>query len=155
MRLAYLVTSILLVAIVPTVTTAQQIEAANPFFLADAIHRAHLIAVGTFKVSWFYPWVDGWHYRGALKIEKVLKGSRKAEPPIEFYWKEAFGSNSLVCDRMSWIDNQRAIWLLTHKDGVWRLSGTAGTFCGWDLPMSLQGAVEKANRENSSSGAVH
>jgi hypothetical protein len=135
-------------------TPAQEINPADPFFSTAGVSRANLIVVGTFKVGWHYPWFDGWHYSGALYIEKVLDGSRMADPPIEFWWKEGYGSTCLVCDRMSQVSNQRGIWLLTQKNGQWRFSGTAATLCNWSLPMHVQGAVEKAIREKSSNSAV-
>jgi hypothetical protein len=132
----------------------QEIDPSGPFFLAAGVKRANLIVVGTFRVGWFYPSFDGWHYSGALHIEKVLDGSRKADPPIEFRWKEGYGATCLVCDRMSRISRQRGIWLLTQKDGQWRFSGTAATLCGWSLPMHVRGAVETAIRQKKAGDTV-
>jgi hypothetical protein len=143
----------ILAGIAPGVTLGQEVDPANPFFMAQGINRADLIVVGTFRVGWLYPWFDGWRYSGALHIETVLDGSRKAELPIEFRWKEGYGTSCLPCDRMSRINRQRGIWLLTQKDGHWRFSGTAATLCGWSLPMHVQGAIEKAIREKSSNVA--
>jgi hypothetical protein len=155
MRLGGCLAALLLIGILPTATLGQEIDPADPFFLAAGVNRSNLIVVGTFRVGWFYPWFDGWHYSGALHIEKVLDGSRQADPPIEFRWKEGYGATCLLCDRMSRISPQRGIWLLTQKDGQWRFSGTAASPCGWSLPMGVQGAVEKAIRERSSNSAVH
>jgi hypothetical protein len=142
------------VLVVPTLTFGQEIDLSNPFFLAAGVNRANLIVIGTFRVGWFYPWFDGWRYSGALHIEKVLDGSRKAEPPIEFRWKESYGATCLWCERMSRINVQRGIWLLTQKQGQWLFSGTAATLCGWSLPMHVRGAVEKAILEKRTSGAA-
>jgi hypothetical protein len=81
-------------------------------------------------------------------------GSRKADSPIEFRWKESYGATCLACDRMSRISRQRGIWTFTQKDGQWRFSGTEATACVCSLPMHVQGAVEKAIREKSSNNAV-
>lgn len=97
----------LAIFLIGTISThGQEIDPADPFFLADGVNRANLIVVGTFRVGRFYPWFDGWHYSGALEIEKVLHGSRKAEPPIPFRWKEGYGASCLICDRMSLIGGQ-------------------------------------------------
>jgi hypothetical protein len=146
--------ALLLALLTISSAVGQEIDPSEPFFLAAGVNRANLIVVGTFRVGWFYPWFDGWHYSGALHIDKVLDGSRKADPPIEFRWKEGYCATCLVYDRMSRISRQRGIWLLTQKDGQWRFSGTAATACGWSLPMHVQGAVEKAIRERSSNIAV-
>jgi hypothetical protein len=150
MRLGSFLAALLVIGAVPTAILGQEIDPSDPFFLAAGVNRANLIVVGTFRAGSFYPWFDGWHYSGALHIERVLDGSRKADPPIEFRWKEGYGATCLVCDRMSRISRQRGIWLLTQKDGQWRFSGTAATLCGWSLPMHVQGAVEKAIRERAS-----
>lgn len=143
-----------LLAVISVCAVGQEIDPANPFFLTAGVNRANLIVVGTFRVGWFYPWIDGWHYSGALYVEKVLDGNRRADPSIEFRWIEGYGATCLGCDRMSRIAGQRGIWLLTQRDGQWRFSGTAATFCGWSLPMHAQDAVEQAIRGKRTSGAM-
>ncbi|MBM3787330.1 MAG: hypothetical protein FJW30_23470 [Acidobacteria bacterium] len=88
MRFGCLPAALVLAGIMSTATFGQEIDPADPFFLAAGVNRANLIVGGTFRVGWFYPWFDGWHYSGAPHIERVLDGSRKADLPIEFRWKE-------------------------------------------------------------------
>lgn len=132
----------------------QEIDPADPRYLAEDVFRADLVVVGTFSVGWSYPWFDGWHYSGALSIEKVLAGERTAVQPIEFKWRETYGATCLSCERMSRMDGERGIWLLTEKSGRWRFSSTAATWCGQRLPMRALTEVERAIRNKRARGEL-
>ena len=149
-----LTVAFLVTAICPLLSRGQEIDPSNPFFLKAGVDRANLIVVGTFRVDWFYPWFDGWHYSGALHINEVLDGGRTSGPPIEFRWKEIYGATCITCNRMSRINGERGIWLLTEKEGRWLFSGTAATLCGWSLPMHVRGVVEQAIRAKRTRGVA-
>jgi hypothetical protein len=97
-----------------------------------------------FRVEWFYPWIDGWHYTGALHVDDTLYGERQGNQPIPFRWLQRYGNGCLVCDRVSAFNGKSGIWFLAVKNGVWRLSGTAATMCGGPLPLDTRNALVNA-----------
>ena len=40
--------------------------------LPKDVREADLIAVGTLSGVWTYPWLDGWHRRGTINVQRVL-----------------------------------------------------------------------------------
>ena len=123
---------------------AQDLNPRDPVYIDYAVDRADVILTGTFRVIWFYPWFDGWHYSGALQVDDVLFGDHRGHEPIPFYWLETYGSSCLICDRLSMFDNDSGIWLLTRRNGAFQLAGTEATWCGGPLPLDTREIVDRA-----------
>src|SRR5260370_26124308 len=80
---------------------AQDLNPRDPVYIDYAVDRADVILTGTFRVIWFYPWFDGWHYSGALQVDDVLFGDHRANEPIPFYWLGTYGTSCLILRRLS------------------------------------------------------
>jgi hypothetical protein len=46
--------------------------------------KADLIVVGRLTGVWWFPWIDGWHFRGTLKVTRVLWGPGKAGDTLDY-----------------------------------------------------------------------
>lgn len=116
----------------------------DPALIGSGVDDAEVVLIGTFEVTRWFPWIDGWHYRGVLHADEVLfdGGSAKRQIPLE--WVERYGNHCLICERISQFDGKSGIWLLARaKDGL-RLSGTAATLCGGPLPVEASSLVREA-----------
>lgn len=139
-------TAVLVVAFILPTLPSQELNPLDPTDIRLGVEEADVIVTGEFKVNWFYPWLDGWHYSGALRVGEVLYGDGRVERQIPFRWLEGFGSSCLMCDRLSWFDRRSGIWLLTKKGGSFQFSGTVATLCGEALPMEARAIVVEAIR---------
>lgn len=128
------------------VSHAQELDPKDPAHIGPGVERAAAIVTGTFRVAWFYPWSDGWHYRGAIQVDDVLDGDGLDKQPIPFHWLERYGNSRLICDRISRLHKTSGVWLLVKRNGAWSLVGTAATFCGDSLPLEARGTVVDAIR---------
>jgi hypothetical protein len=54
MRLGSFLAALLVMGVPPTTILGQEIDPADPFFLAAGVNRANLIVVGTFRVGCFF-----------------------------------------------------------------------------------------------------
>lgn len=123
---------------------AQELDPMDPALIGSGVDRAEVVLIGTFKVTWLFPWIDGWHYRGVLHADEVLLDGGSGKRQIPFEWLERYGNRCLICERISQFNGKSGIWLLTRaKDGL-RLSGTAATLCGGPLPAGASKLVREA-----------
>ena len=128
------------------VSQAQELDPKGPAYIDPGVERATDIVAGTFRVAWFYPWSDGWHYRGAIQVDDVLDGDCLDKQPIPFHWLEKYDNGCLICDRISRLNKKSGVWLLVKRNGAWSLVGTAATICGDPLPLETRGTVVDAIR---------
>jgi hypothetical protein len=103
---------------------AQELDPKDPALIADGLTRANVVVVGTFRVAWFYPWFDGWHYSGAIHAEEILYGDRSANRVVPLRWKQGYGSTCLISEKLSRFQGERGIWLVAQTDGEWQLLKT-------------------------------
>jgi hypothetical protein len=92
---------------------AQEFDPHDPAIIAAGLKRADAIVVGKFGVDRCWPWFDGWHCSGAIRVEESLFGDRKPLDAVPFHWKERYGANCFVCDQVSRLHGDRGIWFLT------------------------------------------
>lgn len=123
---------------------AQEPDPRDPVYIGFGIDRADVIVLGVFRVTWFYPWLDGWHYSGVLQVDDVLYGDHTQKERIQFRWIERYGNSCLICERVSRLDAETGIWLLARTNGALQLRGTAATLCGGPLPLDTKRTVMEA-----------
>ncbi|MBL0156670.1 MAG: hypothetical protein IPP47_06145 [Bryobacterales bacterium] len=46
--------------------------------------NADLVVAGQLTGVWSFPWIDGWHFRGTLKVTRVLWGPGKAGQTLDY-----------------------------------------------------------------------
>jgi hypothetical protein len=113
--------------------------------IADALSRADVVVIGTFRVQRSVPWFDGWHRKGTLQVETVLYGSARVGDSIQYRWLEPFVPASDSCDRLSsWFDGLKGIWFLKRNGREWALSGTKAVWCGGPLRLDARDAIQNA-----------
>jgi len=121
---------------------AQKVDFRDPVLIADDLRRADVVVIGTFFVHPSFPWFDGWHRRGTLEVQTVVKGNVKVGDFLLYRWLEPFLPASDNCDRLSsWFDKTQGIWFLKRTGDDWKLSGAHGVWCGGPLPMEAADGV--------------
>jgi hypothetical protein len=131
---------------------AQEPDPLAPEYIDAGVSRADAIVAGVFRVQSFYPWIDGWHYRGRPDVEEALYWNGQPSRQIPFRWLEKYGSSCLNCDRLSLFGRRQGIWLLATKHGILALSGTEATVCGGPLPREARTAVMNAIQRKKRGG---
>ena len=99
---------------------------------------AEVVVVGQLKAVWSFPWFDGWHVRGVLRIDRTLWGTAKQGDTVSFRF---------ICrDLPLWprqnigqLENLTGVWFgMKNKSGVWEPASVAHGDPGWrpiaDLP---------------------
>ena len=122
----------------------QEFDPKDHAVIADALSRAEVVVIGTFQVRHWFPWFDGWHYRGTLQVQTVLHGTVRVDEFLQYHWLEPYLPASHACHRLSsWFDRLRGIWFLKRVGNEWALSGTMAVWCGGPLPLDARDAVQK------------
>lgn len=99
---------------------------------------ADAVVVGQLKAAWSFPWFDGWHVRGVLRIDKTLWGTAKQGDTVSFRF---------VCrDCPFWprpnikqLENVTGVWFgVKNGSGAWEPAGVQAGDPGYrpiaDLP---------------------
>jgi hypothetical protein len=87
-------------------------------WLPRDVRETDLIAVGTLSGVWTYPWLDGWHRRGTINVERVLFQSRPFGNTITLAWGRLYGRSFSHPDWAKY-DGQRGIWILKEYTTTW------------------------------------
>ena len=111
--------------------------------------NAGLVVVGRLTAVWSFPWIDGWHFRGQLKVARVLWGSAKPGDSLDYRF---------VCDecgfwprpRMDPFDNVRGLWFLNRSTGAsWRPNSTQSGDTGFRYMRDLQYFEKVLSKRNA------
>jgi hypothetical protein len=87
-------------------------------WLPNDIRGADLVAIGTLTGVWTYPWKDGWHRRGTIKIERVLFQSRPYGTAVTLTWGRLYG-RSFSCPDWAKFEHQQGVWILREYTTYW------------------------------------
>jgi hypothetical protein len=103
------------IAILLGVLAALQVNAVEKHWIA---HEAQSIVVGTFSPWPTFPWFDGWHMNGVIRVDEILYGN---PVPREIQFRFVCRWDDL-CQR--WppprypkICMERGLWFLRRVDG--------------------------------------
>ncbi|QOY86907.1 hypothetical protein [Paludibaculum fermentans] len=89
--------------------------------------QAQLIVVATYSQGWTYPWLDGWHVSGSLKVDEILYGST-----VERQIRYQFTCGWAVCQtwpppRIGQLFGEKGVWFLRSEDQrTWEPPGNGG-----------------------------
>ncbi len=87
------------------------------FWLLSGSERLSILqgsdAVVVGKVQWFamYPWIDGWHFFGTIRVTRVMWAASSIESSISY---------RLICDCCTWWPVSQLL-RRTADEGIWVL----------------------------------
>jgi hypothetical protein len=89
----------------------------GPALIDGWLHRTDLVVIGTLRVKWCFPWLDGWHCSGSIQTEEVLFGDGNRNGSLSLRWIESHDLPLPCSTPLSRFGSQRGIWFLSSKAG--------------------------------------
>ena len=91
-------------------------------------HEAEAIVIGTLKTSATFPWLDGWHVNGVIRVDETLYGDHV---PAQMEFRFVCGWNALCRwwppPTLPSMCKERGLWVLRRVDmRTWKPSDGLG-----------------------------
>jgi hypothetical protein len=88
-----------------------------------AARNADVVVQGQMIDGWSFPWFDGWHFRGTLRVSRTLWGPVKAGEKLDYRFVTNIGG---IWHRPNWNPYLRVekLWFLRSAGpGIWQTAG--------------------------------